>query len=168
MTSSQQRRALVCKPGVHLLFVLRRLLAQCTRVRLPSLADFFLVPFPLSLWRVTGWTVHSVCVERAACVCACRSVSRVCAQWKEREGVFDKCQVIQHSRLSTRASQMCTILVIATRHEHGPTEHSSHDARPSSHMPHISHAIGHGAMAPGAGVPPQARDPRGSETHNRL
>ncbi len=38
------------------LFVLRRLLAQCTRVRRPSLADFFLVPFPLSLWRVVGWT----------------------------------------------------------------------------------------------------------------
>lgn len=38
------------------LFVLRRLLAQCKRVRRPSLADFFLVPFPLSLWRVVGWT----------------------------------------------------------------------------------------------------------------
>jgi hypothetical protein len=37
------------------LFVLRRLLAQCTRVRRPSLADFFLVPFPLSVWRVAGW-----------------------------------------------------------------------------------------------------------------
>lgn len=38
------------------LFILRRLLAQCTRVRRPSLADFFLVPFPLSVWRVVGWT----------------------------------------------------------------------------------------------------------------
>ena len=37
------------------LFVLRRLLAQCTRVRRPLLADFFLVPFPLSVWRVAGW-----------------------------------------------------------------------------------------------------------------
>lgn len=38
------------------LFILRRLLAQCKRVQRPSRADFFLVPFPLSLWRVVGWT----------------------------------------------------------------------------------------------------------------
>jgi hypothetical protein len=38
------------------LFVLRRLLAQCERVSRPDAADFFLVPFPLSLWRVVGWS----------------------------------------------------------------------------------------------------------------
>lgn len=38
------------------LFILRRLLSQCSRVDRPEAADFFLVPFPLSLWRVVGWS----------------------------------------------------------------------------------------------------------------
>ena len=40
------------------LFILRRLLSQCTRVSQPETANFFLVPFPLSLWRVAGWSVQ--------------------------------------------------------------------------------------------------------------
>ena len=37
------------------LFILHRFLSQCPRTTDPTTADFFLLPFPLSLWQVSGW-----------------------------------------------------------------------------------------------------------------
>lgn len=36
-------------------FILARLLTQCARTKNPNKADFFLLPFPFSLWQVSGW-----------------------------------------------------------------------------------------------------------------
>ena len=37
------------------LFILARLLSQCAQTKNPNEADFFLLPFPCSLWQVSGW-----------------------------------------------------------------------------------------------------------------